>query len=121
MSPEMRQALYQVKYYNDFSMFNQAAEIVALRAARYGKLTPEESFPDQNYGIQRFIYNGPLANGATGKIVGIEWNIHCGHCASGTVMVAGEVYDCPECGGDGWQLAETITTDLNGKRIDLDT
>lgn len=121
MSPEMRQALYQVKYYNDFSMFNQAAEIVALRAARYGRLKPAGVPPEQPYGIQRFIYNGPLADGVSGKIIGIEWNIHCNQCATGTVTVAGEIYDCPECGGDGWLLAETITTDLEGKQIDLDT
>ena len=120
MSPEMRQALYQVKHFNDFSQFNQASEIIALRAARHGRLQPAGVYPDQHYGIQRFIYNAPLAEGKDGKIVAIEWNIHCNHCASGTVMVAGAIYDCQECGGDGWVLSETISTDLAGNRIELD-
>lgn len=120
MSPEMRQALFDINTHGDFSMFNQAEEIITLRQARIGKLRPVGVAHPECYGIERFIYNGPLSTDGSGKVIGIEWNIHCDHCASGTRLIDGEVYACEECGGDGWQLAETLTTDLHGNALELD-
>lgn len=120
MSPEMRQAIKLVREKSDFSLFNQADEMVALRAARCGRLYPLGIPNPAHYAIQRFVYNAPYSPRTAGKIIGIEWNIPCDHCACGTRMVGTEIEPCEECGGDGWQLAETMTTDLHGKAIDLD-